>query len=74
MQFLGIEAPIQNQPKLDAEFIPISIWMENFVKYADKPAAVAVEREKGRIAVQKVRIYSEPDKQAANFYFIEQVV
>jgi len=74
MQFLGIETTIKNQPKLDPNFIPIDIWMKNFSQKADQAIAIAVEREKGRMAVEKVKIYSQPEMQDANHYFIEQVV
>lgn len=74
MQFLGIEAPIKNQPELDDRFIPIGVWMKAFLEKADREVKIAVEREKGRIAVEKIKVYSQPDKQAANLYFVEQMV
>ena len=45
MQYLGIEFSLKNQPRLDGSFIPFGVWERAYLKGAEKPFKIAVERE-----------------------------
>ena len=51
MNYLGIELNIKNQPKLDPDYIPFGMWMEEYAKEASRSISIAVEREEGKISV-----------------------
>ena len=53
MNYLGIEYDVKNMPVLDEDFIPFGVWMQEYLKGAEHPIAVAVEREDGLISVRK---------------------
>ena len=53
MNYLGIEYDVKNMPVLDEGFIPFGVWMQEYLKGAEHPIAVAVEREDGLISVRK---------------------
>ena len=52
MQYLGIEYNIKNTPVLDKNFIPVGVWMKEYLKEAKIPVSIAVERENGLISVR----------------------
>ena len=52
MQYLGIEYNIKNTPVLDKNFIPFGVWMKEYLKEANIPVSIAVERENGLISVR----------------------
>ena len=51
MQYLGIEYQMKHPPKLDPGFIPFGVWRQAYLKGAEKPIAIALERDKGRVSV-----------------------
>ncbi len=53
MEYLGIEYQLKNTPVLDPGFIPFGVWMKEYLKGADHPIKVAVEREDGLISVRE---------------------
>lgn len=73
MQYLGIEFEVRNRPELDPGFIPFGAWMQAYLRGADQPAAVAVERETGRIAVCHTRIYGTQTMAAADLRYLERL-
>lgn len=52
MNYLGIDYEIKNIPVLDKQFIPFGVWMREYLKGAERPIAIAVEREDGLISVR----------------------
>ena len=48
MQYLGINYELKHTPKLDPTFIPFGVWRAAYLEGADKPLAIALERDKGR--------------------------
>ena len=74
MKYLGIEFSVKNLPELDPGFIPLGPWMEAYLKNADKPIAIAVERDKGKITVRRACIYGTPEMAAADYRFVERYV
>lgn len=73
MNYLGIEYDIKNVPVLDHEFIPFGVWMKEYLKGADHPIAVAVEREDGLISVRKSAIRG-PEFAEANLRYVERLI
>ena len=72
MRYLGIEFDMKNVPELDPGFIPFGIWMENYLKGAKQPIAIAVERNEGQISVRKSFIYGTEEMKQADYRFVER--
>ena len=47
MNYLGISFDMKHVPELDPGFIPFGVWSEAYLKGAEKPLAIAVERDNG---------------------------
>ena len=56
MQYLGIEFSLKNQPRLDGSFIPFGVWERAYLKGAEKPFKIAVEREGGLVSVFETKL------------------
>ncbi len=74
MTYLGISFPISNLPELDSSFIPLGPWMRAYLKGADKPVSIAIERNDGRISVRKAFIRGGADSAEADYRFVERYV
>ena len=74
MNYLGIELPIKHAPKLDAGFVPFGIWMDAYLKGAEKPIAIAVERNGGQTAVRNTFIHGTPEMAQADYRYVERMV
>ena len=74
MNYLGIDFEVKNMPELDPEFIPLGPWMQAYLRHADKPISIAVERDKGKITVRHAKIYGTPEMAAADFRFVDRYV
>ena len=47
MQYLGVNYEMKHAPKLDPTFIPFGVWRAAYLEGAQKPIAIAVERQEG---------------------------
>ena len=74
MQYLGIEYQMKHPPKLEPGFIPFGVWREAYLKGADKPVAIAVERQNGRISVIDTKIYGTVEMAEADYRYLERTV
>ena len=74
MQYLGIEYQMNHAPKLDPTFIPFGVWREAYLKGAEKPIAIALEREKGRVSVHRTFIHGTPEMAEADYRYVERYV
>lgn len=74
MLFHGIEIPVQNKPAADPEFVPFGIFMDAFLRTADRPVSIAVERENGNISVFDTKIHSGAAFGEADFLYMDRVV
>lgn len=74
MEYLGIQFEARNLPELEPEFIPFGVWMNAFLKTADRPVAIAVERDHGKTTVHHTRIHGTPEMAEADFRFMERYV
>lgn len=73
MQYLGIDFDIRNVPELDKDFIPFGVWSEEYLKGAEHPVRIAIEREDGKISVFDTLIRGE-EYAEANYRYIERSV
>lgn len=73
MRYLGIEYEVKNMPVLDDEFVPFGVWMSEYLKGADVPIAVAVEREDGLVSVRESFIRG-PEFFDANLRYVERLI
>ena len=55
MEFLGVNLDIKNLPELDPEFIPLHRFNEAFLRGAEKPVGIALERAGGEMAAVETR-------------------
>ncbi len=73
MRYLGIDFELNNLPILDPHFIPFGVWMRAYLTEAHHPIAIAIEREQGRISVQRTFIRDATFAEA-NLRFVERFV
>ena len=74
MQYLGVPYEMKHTPKLDPGFIPFGVWREAYLKGAEKPLAIALERDKGRISVHHTHIHGTPEMAEADYRYVERYV
>ena len=73
MQYLGIEYDVKNMPSLDGAFIPLEKWNRAYLAGADRPFAIAIERDHGQVSVFRTRLRGE-GFEAANDRYVERFV
>lgn len=73
MHYLGIAFELKNQPLLDKDFIPFGVWEREYLKGAQKPFKVAVERENGLVSVFETKLRGEGFEEA-NYRYAERIV
>ena len=74
MQYLGVHYNMKHIPVLDPGYIPFGVWMDAYLKGAEKPLAIAVERDKGHISVRHTRIHGTPETKDADYRYVERIV
>ena len=74
MQYLGIHYEMKHAPKLDPTFVPFGVWREAYLKGAETPIAIAVERNNGRISVHHTYIHGTPEMKEADYRYVERFV
>ena len=74
MQYLGISYEMKHAPKLDPTFIPFGVWRAAYLKDADKPIAIAVERDNGQISVHRTFVHGTPEMAEADYRYVERYV
>ena len=72
MEYLGVKYSMKNIPALDPGFIPFGVWMEAYQQGAEKPIAIAVERQEGQISVRRACIHGTADMADADYRFVER--
>ena len=74
MEYLGVSIHLKNTPKLDPGFIPFGVWREAYLKGAQVPIAIAVERNGGQITVRRTYIHGTEDFAQADYRYVERMV
>ena len=74
MQYLGVHYDLKNIPALDPEFIPFGIWTEAYLKDAEQPIAIAVERNDGHVSVRRTFIHGTAEFSNADYRYVERYV
>lgn len=73
MNYLGIEVNVKNIPVLDGDFIPMGKWMIEYVKEADRPVGIAIEREGGKVSVFNTKLRGD-EFEEANVRYLERYI
>ena len=73
MNYLGIEFDYPSKPSLEPGFIPFAAWADAYLKGADRPFKVAVERDHGNVSVFSSFLRGE-DFEKANYRYMERFV
>ena len=74
MQYLGVNYEMKHAPKLDPTFIPFGVWRAAYLVGAEKPIAIAVERDKGQVSVHHTHIHGTPEMAEADYRYVERYV
>ena len=74
MNKLGIEASIRHVPELDPKYFPILRFNQAFLKTAKKPVTIAVERDRGQVAVCRTFIHGTDERYEADCYYMDRLV
>ncbi len=74
MQYLGVSFQVKHPPVLDQAFVPFGIWSEAYRKNAEKPIAIAVERNDGSISVRQTKIHGTEAMAQADYRYVERFV
>lgn len=72
-EYLHIAYEIENLPSLDPSFIPMGAWMRAYLSEAERPLAIAIERENGKVSVFETKLRRETETEA-NFRYLERYV
>ncbi len=73
MEYLGISYDYRNIPELDRSFIPFAAWTQAYLRDADRPFRVALEREDGLVSVFSSRLRG-PEYAEANLRYMERTI
>ena len=74
MNKLGVEVSLKHVPELDPEFFPVLRFNQEFLRTAQKPVSIAVERDRGQVAVCNTRIHGTPEWFEADCYYMDRLV
>ena len=72
MNYLGVAYDLKHRPRLDPDFIPFGVWMNEYEKGAAVPIAIAVERNDGFVSVRRAKIHNTAEMAAADYRFVER--
>ncbi len=74
MQYLGVNYEVKNTPALDTGFIPYGVWCQAYLKGAQQPIAIAVERNGGFVSVRRTFIHGTAEMAQADYRYVERYV
>jgi len=74
MKFLNVDIELKNIPELDKSYIPLSKFIEAFLKTAKKPISIALERNPDSISRFDTCIHGTEQMKEADEFYIERVV
>ena len=73
MEYLNISYSVKNEPRLDRGFVPFGVWRKAYLKGAQRPFSIAVEREDGKTTVLHTFLRDEAFREA-NYRYAERTV
>lgn len=74
MKFLNVDIELKNIPELDQNYIPLSKFIEAFLKNANKPISIAVERNPNSISRFDTYIHGTKEMKEADRFFVERII
>ncbi len=69
----GITVETKFTPELDPQFMPLPVFIESFLKTANEPLAIAIEREDDQIQIFDTRIHGTSEMETADRLFVERI-
>ena len=74
MNRFGISVERGPLPPLDPDFLPLLRFNRAFLADAGKPVSIAVERDRGQVAVCRTFIHGTEDRLEADCYYMDRLV
>jgi len=74
MQHLGIRIDIKNKPELDGGFIPYFRFNQAFLKTADQPFSIAIERNDKQIHIKETFVHGDDAHKDADLYYLDRLI
>ncbi|MDR1663495.1 MAG: ROK family protein [Clostridiales bacterium] len=74
MDLYNIAFEVKNAPVLDKTFVPAAKFCQAFLKGAEKPLAVALERNGGCTYVFETKVRAGAEFEEANRYYVDRMV
>ena len=74
MKFLNVDIELKNIPELDKKYIPLSKFIESFLRTAKKPISIALERNPDSISRFDTYIHGSKEMEEADKFYIERIV
>jgi len=74
MKIHGVEFSIKSKPPLDFGFAPLAKFNSAFLRSAEEPIAIALERSGGQIAVYSTHVHGTDEMFAADCFYIDRLV
>ena len=68
------EVRMRRKPELDLGFVPLGLWMREYLREAETPFSIAVEREDGQVAVHETFVRAGAEDAEATRYFAERTL
>ena len=73
-EIFGIPVAFNYSPELDPDFIPFISFIDSYLKNAEQPLAIALERDNGSIQVFETFIHGTEMYKAADQLYVERLV
>jgi len=74
MTFKNISFDVKHMPPLDKDFVSVAAFNRAYVKKAEKPFAIAIERENGQRVVFPTKIIGDGAHDAADNFYADRLV
>ena len=73
MELYGVSFSYDQKPALDPGFVPFHVWAKAYLREANRPVSIGIEREDGKISVFRTSLREESEREA-NLCFLERTV
>ena len=74
MKYLNVDIELKNIPELDQNYIPLSKFIEAFLKTANMPISIALERNPDSISRFNTYIHGSEEMEEADKFYVERIV
>ncbi len=70
----NVTVSLRNVPVLDNQFLPLHAYNQAFLKTANQPFALAIERTGGQVSVYETRIHGTAEMAEADRYYVDRLL